>query len=371
MRIARAEVIPYALPFREPYVTSRGRIDRRELVLFRLTREDGAVGLGETTSLSLRGGTPLAAIVAELEEIAERATRLVGTATGDPGKPTVTPIEALGLDRCSREAFCAWSTAVTDLGAQDPPGIRRSEAGAGESPEPHSLDPLPCNATLSAGPPERVAQAAVSFRERGFTSFKLKLGTGDDVAQVAAVRKALGAEARIRLDPNGAWGLSEAVERLNRLEPLEIELCEQPVATLEEMSELRASTTIPIAADETVVSPDDARHARALGACDLVTLKLAKSGGLANALQIAQLIPAYMSSALDGPVGIAAGGHGANQLIRHRLDASVAHGLATQLLFSETIAAQGPEVRDGFLHLPPGPGLGVEIDEDALQRHRL
>lgn len=353
-------MIPYALPFREPYVTARGRIERRELVLFRLTGEDGAVGLGETTSLSLRGGIALPAIIAELEEIGTRLTRLGETDAQNDTEGTRTPWEAIGLVRCSAEAFCAWSMAVTDLGAR---GAELQPSGP--------IEPIPCNATLSTGPPGLVAEHALSWREKGFDTFKLKLGAAEDVEQVTAVREALGEEVRLRIDVNGAWSKPEAKEKLCRLEPLRIELCEQPVQTREQMAELRPEVGIPIAADETVSTAEDARLALEMGACDLVTLKLAKCGGMKNALRIANVLPAYVSSALEGPVGIAAAGHAAAELTARGGDAGIAHGLATQLLFSETIAAQGPEVRDGFLHLPPGPGLGVEIDEEALQRHRL
>ena len=60
VRIASVEVIPYALPFREPYVTARGSLDRREMVLLRLRSDDGLIGLGEAVPLSLRGGATLA-----------------------------------------------------------------------------------------------------------------------------------------------------------------------------------------------------------------------------------------------------------------------------------------------------------------------
>ena len=70
MRIASVEVIPYALPFREPYVTARGHgSTQREMVLLRLRDEDGLVGLGEAVPLSLRGGTALAQVVDELERL--------------------------------------------------------------------------------------------------------------------------------------------------------------------------------------------------------------------------------------------------------------------------------------------------------------
>ena len=82
-------------------------------------------------------------------------------------------------------------------------------------------------------------------------------------------------------------------------------------------------------------------------------------------------MPVYISSALEGPVGIAAAGRVAAAMAAAGTDAGIAHGLATQLLFAETIAARGPEVRDGALVLPEGPGLGVEIDDGALERFRL
>ena len=76
---------------------------------------------------------------------------------------------------------------------------------------------------------------------------------------------------------------------------------------------------------------------------------------------------------LDGPVGIAAGARLADRLRLLPWPASGerAHGLATQRLFTATVASVECELRDGMLHPPPGPGLGVEIDDDALDAHRL
>jgi L-Ala-D/L-Glu epimerase len=331
--IRRVEVIPYALRFREPYVTARGRLERRELVLLRLTDSDGVEGLGETTALALRGGRALAEIVSELEEFQ----------WDEPYAESISP-----------EARCAIETALLDIELR-----RTGHVG--------TADPVPVNATLSAGPPASVAAAAEEWRALGFETFKLKVGASEDAGQVSAVRDALGDEARIRIDANGAWSVEEARSRLAELEPLGIELCEQPVATLEDMAEVRGASEIPIAADESVITRADADRARELDACDLATIKLAKVGGPGAAAEDWGL-PIYLSSALEGPVGIAAAAYTASRLER---PAGVAHGLATQLLFSETIAARGPEIREGMLCPPEGPGLGVEIDEGALARHRI
>jgi len=187
------------------------------------------------------------------------------------------------------------------------------------------------------------------------------------------VREALGAGASIRIDVNACWDVETAKRRLAELEPYDIELAEQPVATIEEAAELTASTLIPIAADESVESRADAERAAAAGACAMTGIKLAKVGGPEAAVEIAEVLPAYMTSALDGPVGIAAAAQVAATLSEadERPGTGLAHGLATQRLFASEIASVGPELRGDLLHLPQGPGLGVEIDEKALARHRL
>jgi L-alanine-DL-glutamate epimerase-like enolase superfamily enzyme len=354
VRFASVEVIPYALPFKEPYVTARGVLERREMVLLRVRDADGVVGLGEAVPLSLRGGVSLERVVRELEEWAERP-------------------EDEGL---SAPALCAVTTARADL-------LGRRVAVKGEGKD----EAVPCNATLVAGAPEAVAADAERWARDGFTTFKLKLGnesvsdlveqgksrTRGDVAQVRAVREAVGPEARIRVDANEAWDLETAKRTLAELEPYGIELAEQPVAGLEAMAELAASTSIPLAADESVATLDEAERAVALGACAYTGIKLSKVGGPEAALAIADVLPAFITSALDGPMGIAAGAQVARSLAAtgHPERLELAHGLATQRLFAETIAAVECELRDGMLHLPPGPGLGVEIDEEALQAHRI
>lgn len=351
MKIASVEVIPYALPFRTPYVTARGRLDNREMVLLRLRADDGMVGLGEAVPLSLRGGTALAQVVGELEALGGRDSLDEATLRSD----------AIAL---SPPARCAALTALLDLRGR----ITSSEIATAPAPS----QPVECNATLVAGEPTAVAADALAWAEEGFTSFKLKLGVGDDVGQVRAVRDAVGAEPRIRVDVNGVWDLETAKERLAALEPFDIELAEQPVTTLEEAAVLAESTSISIAADESVESRADAERAVAINACELAGLKLSKVGGPEEAIEIAEVIPSYLSSALDGPVGIAA----AAQVAQTLSEASsggpgLAHGLATDRLFASTIATVECELKGGMLYPPEGPGLGVEIDEDALQAHRL
>lgn len=352
MRISSVEVVPFALPFSEPYATARGRLTQREMALLRLRSMNGLVGLGEAVPLSLRGGRGLADVVDELERLGELDSLDEETLRGD----------VLGL---SPPARCAALTALLDLR-----GRTSATEGIPGAAEPEAVE---CNATLSAGTPERVAAEASRWAEDGFSTFKLKLGTGDDLAQVFAVREAVGPRARIRVDANATWDVETAKRVLGSLEPLEVELAEQPVATLEEAAEVAASTSIPIAGDESIESRADAERALGMGACTLTGVKLSKVGGPEAAIEIAEVLPAYVSSALDGPVGIAAAAQVARTLAESAGNAEpgLAHGLATQRLFSSTIAAVECELRDGMLYPPVGPGLGVEIDEDALEAHRI
>ncbi len=145
VRIASVEVVPYALPFREPYVTARGRLEQREMVLLRLRSEDGLTGLGEAVPLSLRGGATLARVVEELELLGELSELDEAGLSG-------------GVANLSPPARCAALTALLDLRG------RRAAAEGHSSPAPG--EPVRCNATLVAGEPAAVADDALAGRPR-------------------------------------------------------------------------------------------------------------------------------------------------------------------------------------------------------------
>jgi muconate cycloisomerase len=333
----QVEVVPYQLPFREPYVTARGRLARREMVLLRIRDEDGIEGLGEAVPLSLRGGVGIDTVVEELEGLV-------------PGS---------AADGLSLPARCAISTALIDLEEK-----RRGTKGE------HA--PVRCNATLVSGPPAEVAADAMRWAKAGFRTFKLKVGTGEDVAQVEAVRAALGTEAKIRLDANASWSLEEATRTLAAVEPLGIELVEQPVATIAEAAALAWHTHVPLAGDESIVTVADAEESVREHGFGITGVKLSKVGGIEAGRVIAGVMRTYVASALDGPVGIAIGRRLAEEIDASTPEAErLAHGLATQRLFRETIAAEECALEGDLLHEAPGPGLGVVIDEDSLRHHRL
>jgi L-alanine-DL-glutamate epimerase-like enolase superfamily enzyme len=222
------------------------------------------------------------------------------------------------------------------------------------------------NRTLAAGPPDEVAARAAEGIREGFSCFKVKVGLPDDAERVAAVRIAVGPWPAIRIDANGAWTAEQAIDAINELATFDIQLVEQPCATLDEMAEVRRAVSVPIAADESVATPADVRAAVAAEACDVVNVKLAPSGGFGAAREALREaaghgMASFLSSTLDGPWGIAA----ALQLAAAER-VQMACGLATLELFDASLARALPAPHDGLLDVPQGPGLGVAVDERAM-----
>ena len=367
MRFESLQVVPYALPFREPYVTARGELRRRELLLVRL-RADGLEGLGEAVPLALRGGPDLEQIAWELEELCRPA---LAETEIDPARIWST------LALCRNRGASLQTTAAVDIALHDLAG-KAVGAPVWRLLGAESAGSVRCNATLPAANPAHLRRLTEQWAADGFDTFKLKAGMPGDVRQVELVREIAGPKARIRVDANEAWSMDDAVERLRAMERHTIELAEQPVAGLEAMAALRKRIRVRLAADESLVSARDARRAVELAACEMGTVKLAKSGGILAAIEIAELLPIYISSALDGPVGIAAAAHAAHALSSlpgpsgpGSGDAGVAHGLATARLLEGNIAVHGPVLEGPQIELTDLPGLGVEIDDWALAGRRL
>ena len=138
--------------------------------------------------------------------------------------------------------------------------------------------------------------------------------TKNDLARVAAVREAMGATARVRIDANGAWSVDDALLALGRLAAHDLEYAEQPCATVEELRDLRMALArngidVLIAADESIRKAEDPLRVRTLEAADIIVVKVAPLGGVRSALAVVEAcgLPAVVSSALDTSIGISAG----------------------------------------------------------------
>jgi len=184
------------------------------------------------------------------------------------------------------------------------------ESAAGDLPEP-GRRAIPVNVTVPAVAPDAAAALAAGS---GATTAKVKVGEPgdsalDDLARVRAVRDALGPEAKIRVDVNGAWDLDTACRRLDALAEVGLEYVEQPVSAIEDMAELRRRVAVKVAADESVRLADDPMEVVEREAADLLVLKVQPLGGVAQVLGLAARcgLPVVVSSALETSVGLYGG----------------------------------------------------------------
>ena len=242
------------------------------------------------------------------------------------------------------------------------------EAAYGAWPAPRRTH-VPVNATVPAVTPDRVVEVLARFD--GATTAKVKVAergqsVQDDVDRVAAVRDALGPQARIRVDANGGWSVEEATDALRRLSAYGLEYAEQPCASVEELRELRLSLArsgidVLVAADESIRKAQDPIRVARLEAADLVVVKVAPLGGVARALAVVEEcgLPAVVSSALDTSVGMAAG----VALAAALPDLPYACGLGTVALLEGDVSTDPLVPARGAL-----PVGRVAADEDLLAR---
>jgi o-succinylbenzoate synthase len=203
-----------------------------------------------------------------------------------------------------------------------------TEAAEHEFPAP-SRERVAVNAMVPRVAPDEAARLALDSR---CATIKVKVGDDRGVDRVAAVRSACGPRIRIRVDANGAWDLDTADRELRRLAAFDIELAEDPVARLEDLTMLRRRAPCPVAAETAIRSIDDAQRLRELGAADVIVLKPQRLGGVRAALDAAGAarVPAIASSALETSVGLAA----VVALAAALPETVYAHGAGTALLLA-------------------------------------
>jgi o-succinylbenzoate synthase len=232
----------------------------------------------------------------------------------------------------------------------------RSALEAAISPFPDAVrDRVAVNAMVPRLAPDAAAALALSS---GCATIKVKVGDEQSLDRVAAVRSACGPGVRIRLDANGGWDVVTALFQLARLAAYDIELVEDPVASLEELATLRGLARMPIAAESCIRTTADARRLRQLEAADVIVLKPQRIGGVREALRAAEEsgVPAIASSALETSVGLAA----VVALAASLPDSPFAHGAGTALLLATDVVADPLIPIDGWL-TPRRPAVDLHL----------
>lgn len=223
----------------------------------------------------------------------------------------------------------------------------RSALEAATLPFPAAVrDRVAVNTMIPRVAPDLAAALALSS---GCTTIKVKVGDTQSIDRVAAVRSACGPRVNIRLDANGAWDVETALEQLARFAAYDIELVEDPVASLEGLAAIRGRCAMPIAAESCIRTTADAMRLRQLSAADAIVLKPQRIGGVREALRAAEAsgVAAIASSALETSVGLAA----VVALAAALPDAPYAHGVGTAALLESDVVDDPLSPIDGWLTL--------------------
>ena len=362
--IRRVDAIPVALPLLKPMKMAGVSIAHAENLLVRIEAADGTVGWGEAASAPTMTGDTLGSLVAAVRYLAPRLIdrdawmrpalcgALKGALLGNSGAHSAIEMALLDL------AGQASGLPLIDLLG----GARRTEVA-------------PMWLLGNATADDDIAEARAKERE-GFGFFKLKIGVkplADEIAGTLSVRAALGPDVPLCADANCGLTLAAARRYAEETRAANLMFLEQPLghADLTGLAALTRSAPIPIGADEGIHSLADVEaHARA-GAGGL-SLKLIKLGGMSAALEAGRLCERLGLSvniaAKIAELSIASAATVHLACAVPAIDWGVS---LTHFYLAEDLARQPLPMGQGVVALPTGPGLGIEVDEDAVARFRV
>ena len=238
-------------------------------------------------------------------------------------------------------------------------------------------DRVPVLWTLASGDPvQEVEEAGRKLEARLHRTFKVKIGAQDPAADMARMRhlaQALEGRAELIVDANQAWDETVSARCLPQLHEMGVALVEQPVPAwnIAGMARLRARPgTPPLLADECVFDAHDMLAVANAAAADAVSLKLVKHAGLLGVRKVAAVAEAagiglYGGCLLESSVGAAA--HLQVFSTLRELAWGCEH-FGPQILTGEYVT-EPLRFEDFHIHLPPGPGIGVTVDEDRLRHY--
>ncbi len=215
--------------------------------------------------------------------------------------------------------------------------------------------------------PAEVAAEAIELRdEGGFRALKLRLGRDrlrDDIATVAAVKESLGDDVQLMVDFNQGFAIGDALARCHAIDDLGLAWIEEPIAydNFAGYAQLAAELSTPLQIGENFYGPHDLQRALQMKACDYVMPDFMRIGGVTGWLRAA---------AIAGTAGVPMSTHLYPEIAAHVMRVTeTAHWLEWQD-WADPILQRPFAVRDGALHVPDVPGVGLQWNEDAVAAHR-
>ena len=374
LRLKSVEILPLSIPFARSFEHATISRAASDAVIVRITGGDGVRGYGEALPRPYVTGEDVASMVAALKS---RLIPEVLACEFESGRVVLDQIRALAaawsLPQDSSHSVIAWNATMCamELALLDW-AFKRAGQSLSEWLAP-ARDQVVYTGVIDATDPETAGTMASRYAEARFARIKVKVGIGDDLRRLEAVRRAAGGQVAIRVDANGAWDAATAVKAIEALRAFDIEAVEQPVGShdIEGMRRVREESGIAVVADESLVTMQDAEALVRQQACDVFNVRVSKCGGLLASLAIANFgLTAGLQVQVGAQVGetsllSAAGRH----LAAHLPQLESTEGSFGTHLLTEDITADpvmfGHEGRGGPI---VGPGLGVAVDDEVLER---
>jgi L-alanine-DL-glutamate epimerase-like enolase superfamily enzyme len=371
MKITRVETIPVKVPIRDQFLIrgSLGLHTESPFLLLRVHTDQGLTGLGEVSCTPVWSG-----------EDQVTAGHIIACFLG-PAVEGEDPRDIERLTAKMRRAVAGnpFTKSGVELALWD---ILGKAAGL---PVYRLLggkvrDTVPIKMSVSGAEPKRAAQLAEWAVGQGLTALKVKVGIEPegDLARVKAVRAAVGAGFRMGVDANGGWSPRTAIQTIRRLvDECGIYFAEQPVAPLDVqwMADVRRNVTVPVMADESCYTLQDAMALIRAEAADILSVYVGKGGGIGPARKIVGVAEAAGLTCTVGSnleLGIA------SAAMAHLATATMGIGaeefpcdILGPLAYEEDLLTEPLEFRDGAIRAPDKPGLGVELDESKVARYRV
>lgn len=359
--IRQVELYRLSVPLIEPFITSLGKEEAAENIIVKILTEDGLTGFGECSPfMPVNGESQDTCLV-----VGQYLARALKGMNAGSIEDCIKRMDRVIYGNSSIKS--AFDIALYDIAAQQA-GVPLYQFLGGQNNKTMITD-----YTVSLDEPGKMAADALKIKEQGFPAIKVKLGKDgkEDIKRIRAIREAVGTEIPIRIDANQGWKVKEAVETLNALKEFNIQYCEEPIAKWKFMrlKKLRQKSPIPIMADESCGDVHDAERLIELGACDMMNIKLGKSGGIFRGLQMVRMaekanLHLQVGAFMESRLGMTAFAHFAlcSPIIEH-------YDFDTALMFREDPVKGGiVYAKNGTITLPETAGLGATLDEGWMEK---
>lgn len=377
MRIKTCTIYALRIPFVETFAHSAKSRGFSDSIVVRLESQDGHTGYGEGVARAYVTGET---VETSIEQIRKVLWPAIAAHDYEELMPDSDPLKALApldesLPSQTSDGVIAFNAARAAVEIALVDCLLRSQKISLAEILPPRRSSVTYSGVISSGSIENASARARQFKLFGIREIKIKIVDKDGIKSVRAVRDVLGDEARLRVDANGAFNAALAIEVAEALAPFKVEIFEQPVARKRsacELREVRMQSPIPVMADESLVTEQDARSLIEMRACDYFNLRLSKCGGFQQTLSMARMAEgAGVRMQLGSQVGetailSAAGRH----LAAHLDDLSFVEGSYGKLLLTEDVSRDPLHFgHAGFARTLRGPGLGIQVREDVLRKY--